>query len=315
MSSSILALEQFARLADRRLDDVMENYLKPYGEYINAIFGSMPLDKAFAELFDVGQVPDIPVFTGKLDYLAVAPGYFVQIEPKEYAAGIQLQRKFKDDKQYSVFDDLQGGLMRGLGRTKEKAAANVFNGAFGATWDYMKNEEGIALCGSHLTKSGASTSTGFSNAGTSAISKTSIMATAILFRKFRDDIGEYFDSEPDTLVVPEALYYTACEAVGYDPKTGASSDRDPDSAHYGKINPIHKGFKVLAWKRLDDSSAKNWFMLDSALNKKFMVWIDRIKPETSTIVDFETFAIKQKIYARFGTGWRNWRSCYGHKVS
>ena len=316
MSSSIIALEQFARLADRRLDDVMENYLKPYQEMIGTIFGMMPLDKAFAELYDVGQVPDIPVFTGKLDYLGVSPGYFTQIEPKEYAAGIQLQRKFKDDKQYSVFDDLQAGMMRSYGRVKEKAAANVFNRAFASTWDYMKNEEGVALCSTaHTTKSGASTSTGFSNAGTSALSKTSIMATAILFRKFRDDIGEYFDSEPDTIVVPESLYYTACEAVGYDPKTGASSDRDPDTAHYGKINAVYKGFKVIAWRRLDDTSTKNWFMLDSQLTKKFVKWIDRIKPESNTKIDFETFAVKQSIYGRFGTGWRNWRSCYGHSVT
>ena len=206
--------------------------------------------------------------------------------------------------------------MRSYGRVKEKAAANLFNRAFASTWDYMKNEEGVALCSTaHTTKSGASTSTGFSNAGTSALSKTSIMATAILFRKFRDDIGEYFDSEPDTILVPESLYYTACEAVGYDPKTGASSDRDPDSAHYGKINAVYKGFKVIAWRRLDDTSTKNWFMLDSQLTKKFVKWIDRVKPEADTIVDFETKAIKQSIYGRFGTGWRNWRGIYGHSVA
>jgi hypothetical protein len=251
MSDTIIALEQFARLADRRLDSVVENVLKPYDEFIGKLFGSMPLDKAFAELYDVGQVPDIPKFAGKLEYLNVAPGYFTQIEPAEYAAGIQMQRKFKDDKQYAVLDDLQTGLMHGLARTKEKAAVKAFAQGFNPTWDYMKSEEGIALFGSHLTKSGASTSTGFSNAGTSALTKTSIMATAILFRKFRDDIGELYDSEPDTIIVPESLYYTATEALGYSKRTGAASEKDPDSGNH-KINAIYKEFDIIPWRRLDD---------------------------------------------------------------
>jgi hypothetical protein len=66
---------------------------------------------------------------------------------------------------------------------------------------------------------------------------------------------------------------------------------------------------------LDENSAKNWFMIDSRLFKKFVIWIDRIKPETNTTIDFETFAIKQSIYGRFGYGWRNWRGVYGHNVT
>ena len=315
MSSTILELEQFSRLADRRLDDVQENILPAYEGMIDQLFGKMPLDKAFAELYDIGQVPDVGEFTGKLDYLSVAPGYFTQIEPKEYAAGIQMGRKLRDDKQYNVLDDLQEGLMRGYGRKKEKQAVGLFNNAFSAVWDYQKNEEGVALCSaSHTTKSGASTTNGFSNAGTSAISKTSIMATAILFRKFRDDIGELYDSEPDALVVPESQYYATCEAVGYNPTTKASSMLDPDSANH-KINSIYREFKVIPWRRLDESSTKNWFMIDSRLMKKFAIWIDRIKPETNTTVDFETYAIKQSVYGRFAWGWRNHRFLYGHSVS
>jgi hypothetical protein len=56
-------------------------------------------------------------------------------------------------------------------------------------------------------------------------------------------------------------------------------------------------------------------MVDSKLMKKFLLWIDRTKPETNTIVDFETFAIKQKVYARFGWGFRQWRFAYGQNVS
>jgi phage major head subunit gpT-like protein len=166
---------------------------------------------------------------------------------------------------------------------------------------------------SHTTKSGVSTSSGFGNYGTSALSKTSVAATRILFRKFRDDIGELYDSEPDTLLVPEALYDTACEIVGVG-KNGATSMLDSASAN-NTINTLYKGFKVIPWRLLDAYSTKSWYMIDSRMAKKFLLWIDRVKPETATETDFHTFSIMQSLRARFGWGWLNWRWLYAHYVA
>ena len=310
-----LGLEQFARLADKRLDDVMENYLRPYQELIGTLFGSMPLDKAFAELYDIGSMPDIPAFTGKLDYLDIAPGYYTRIEPKEYAAGIQMQKKMIEDKQYGVLDDLQGGLLRAYGRTKEKSAVKAFGYSTSTSWDFMTNEEGVSLCSaSHTTKSGVNTSQGFNNYGTSPMDKPAIVATRILFKKFRDDIGELYDSEPDALLVPEALYDTALEATGYDPRSGASSQLDSETAQH-RISTLYKGLKVIPWRRLDEYSTTAWYMIDTVMAKKMLKWIDRTKPETATNADFNTFAVAQSIRGRFGWGWRNWRWIYGHRPS
>jgi hypothetical protein len=289
--------------------------LKPYQEYIDQLFGYTQSDKSFIELYEIGDTPDIPVFTGRLDYINRFPGYYTRMEPKEYAAGIQVQRKLIDDKQYSVLNDLQDGLLKAYARTREKSAVRAFGYAFSTSWDFMTNEEGVSWCsGSHTTKSGVSTTLGFSNAGTSALSKTSISATRILFRKFRTDIGELYDSEPDTLLVPETQYEPACEAVGYDPRTGASSEKDPESANH-KINSLYKSFKVVPWRRLDEYSTKSWFMIDSAMLKRMLRWCDRIKAETSTKIDWDTFAIQHKLYGRFGWGWSNWRCLYGHNVA
>lgn len=260
-----LALEQFARLAVKNLDKVMENELPAYQEMIGTLFGTAPLDKAFYEAYGVGSVPDIPVFTGKLDFLDIAPDYYTRIEPKEYAGAIQIQKKFIEDKQYPVLDNRVQGMVRAYGRTKEKTAAKFAGYAFSASWDFMTNEEGVALCSaSHTTKSGVSTASGFSNYGTSALSKTSVAATRILFRKFRDDIGELYDSEPDTLLVPEALYDTACEIVGVG-KNGATSMLDSASAN-NTINTLYKGFKVIPWRRLDELEIAPVITLRMCLN-------------------------------------------------
>jgi hypothetical protein len=304
-----LDLNEFARLADTRLDSVLEDYLPEYQQMIDKLFGKWPLDKAFAELFDIGSLGDIPEFNGKLEMLGVSPGFYTRIEPKEYAGGIQLTQKLIEDKQYPVLDDLQEKLSRSFVRSREKAAVKAFTGGFSTQWDFMTNEEQVALfSASHTTKSGynATTLGGYSNYITAPISKLNIAAARVQFRRFRDDIGELYDSEPDAILVPESQYDVACECVGYMKESGAKSELDPDSAKH-KINVLYKGFEVIPWRRLDDYSTTHWFMLDLRMAKKFLLWIDRVEAQTGTNADFNTFAVQQRIRGRYGWGWRNWR--------
>ena len=310
-----IAIEQFARLADSRLDRVLENYLPAYQAVRKSIFGDMPLDKGFAELYTVGTMNNIPKSTGKIQYLDIAPGFYTKIEPAEFLAGIQMTRKMRDDKQYSVFDNLQSDMIEAYGRTQEEDAVKALALAFSATWDYMSSEEGLSICNTaHTTKSGVSTASGFSNLVTTALSPTSIAANRIIFRRFRTDIGKIYNSEPDTLVVPESLYDAACQAVGYQPSSGATSQLDSGSAN-NAINVLYKGFKVIPWRYLDDYSTKSWYMIDSKAAKKQLLWIDRVKPETDTRIDWDTKNIQQSIYGRFGWGAGDWRWILGAQVS
>jgi phage major head subunit gpT-like protein len=281
---------------------------------IDRFYKVLPSDSAFEEFYDIGDVPDIPAFNGKLEYLNIAPGFYSKVEPKEFAGGLQFERKLLDDKKYAVLDDGAKKLARSAGRVKEKYGVRLFAYAFSTAFDFMTTEEGVSLCGAHLTKSGVSTANGFSNTGTSAISKTSIAATRLLMRKFRSDIGERIVVEPDTLIVPDNLYDAACEATGYMPETGAESQKDPDSANF-KINSQFKRMKVIPYLRMDDYSTKNWFMADERMMKDHQVWIDRVGFEPHNTVDFETFVIKHSCYFRIGCGWLGWRHIYGQNVS
>lgn len=305
---------QFIRLLDDRLREVMVDVWKDIPSMKDQFFGTITSDKAWEEFYGVGAVPDIPTFTGQLEYLSVAPGYYTRIEPKEFAGGIQIERKLIDDDRYDVIKSRQNGLAEAYARVEEKYGASAFGYAFSTAFTFMSNEEGVSLCSSsHSNKSGASTSTGFDNSGTSALSKTSIGATRILMKQFRNDIGARISVEPDTILVPDNLYDTACEAVGYN-DAGASSALDPDSGN-NKINAQYKRWKVIAYPRLDDYDTNNWFMIDSKRMKEFMLWINRVSPESNTQVDFETLMFKQSIYGRYGYGWTDWRFLYGHTVS
>lgn len=139
------------------------------------------------------------------------------------------------------------------------------------------------------------------------MNKTSIAATRLLMRRFKSDIGERIDiGDSLAIVCPDNLADLAGEIVGtasgYDT---AAQDKNMD---YGR-------YEIIAHRRLDDNDTNNWFMVDKAKMKSFLMWFDRIKPEVSTTVDFETFVFMIGIYFRFSYGWTNWRWIFGHNVS
>jgi len=305
---SPLDSSQFVRLLDTRLRMVTEQTYNELPSMIPTIFGMLSSDSAWEEFFGVGEVPDIPEFTGKISYLPIYPGYHTKIEPKEYAGGVQAERKLIDDKKYSVLDNRAAKLMRAAGRTREKHGVRAFANAFSTAYDYMTSEEGVALCSSsHTTKSGTSTATGFDNSGISALSKTSVAATRILMKQFRNDISERIDVGDNLgLIVPSNLEEAAWEIV--------NTPKSLDTAE-GNANFHAKRYTVIPWMRLDDTDTNNWFMVDLDRMKEQLKWVDRIKPETKNTVDFETYILKTAIYMRHAYGWLDWRWCYGHVVS
>lgn len=309
MSHPILE-SAFPKLFDKRIREVQENVwedLTKTESFLDQLYRVIKSDSAVEEFAAVGAVPDIPEFNGVLQSLPVYPGYYNKIEPKEFGAKLMWERKFIDDKKFPVMMADAEGLFTSAFRVREKYAAKGFNNAFSAAFTFLTSEEGVSWCSSsHTTKSGASTSTGFSNAGTSALDKTSVAATYLLMRRFKNDIGERISINPDLLIVPDTLGDKADEIVGT--PAGLYSAE-------GTIN-VQKGrFKVIRYRLLDDTSTKNWFMADSRMLKRVNLFIDRIKPETDTDIDKNTLMTMVSIYFRLGCGPIGWQAILGHNVS
>lgn len=305
---SPLTNSAFVKLLKKDLEEVAENTFNDLPMQGKQLYRVMSTSEAESEFYGVGGLPDIPEFNGKLSYLGVAPGYWTKIEPKEFAAGVITQRKFIDDNQWPVLRNNATELVRSLARTQEKYRARPFNYAFSTAFDFMQTEENLSLCNdSHTTKSGTSTSSGFDNKGTSALDKTSVAATWLAMRQFRDMDSERIEmSDNYWIVVPDTLGDSAEEIAG--------TQKSLDTAE-GNINPQYGRYKVFRYMRLDDYDTNNWFMINKDMMMKFLIWIDRIPYETDNIVDFETKAMKHSIYSRWGYGWKDWRWIYGHQVS
>jgi hypothetical protein len=125
-------------------------------------------------------------------------------------------------------------------------------------------------------------------------------------RRFKNDIGELISNNPDTIICPDSLADKFGEIVG--------TEKGLDMAE-GNKNMLKGRFKIISWRLLDESSTKNWFMADSRMLKRFLMFLDRIKPEPHTFIDNETLASKVTIYMRFAAGPVAWRPIYGHTVS
>lgn len=306
--ASPLDSAQFVRLLDERLREVAENTYNELPSMIPQLYRVIDSDSAWEEFYSVGAVPDIPEFTGKLATLGIAPGYHYKIEPKQYGAEIQAERKLIDDKKYAVLDSRAAGLMTSAQRVREKLGARSFTRAFSTAFDFMTSEEGVSLCSnSHTTKSGASTASGFDNSGTSALSATSVAATRLLMRRFRNDIAERIDiSDNLAIICPDNLADTAYEIV----QTPKSLDTTE-----GNVNMQYGRYKVIPYLRLDDTDTNNWFLVDLTMMKKHLIWLNRIMPELKNTVDYSTYILRQAIYMRMAYGFIDWRWCFGHNVS
>lgn len=308
MAYNPLDSSQYVRLLDEQLREVAEAKYKDLPSMIPMLFRVINSDSAWEEFYQVGHTPDIPEFNGQLSYLGIAPGFHTRISHKEYAAGVQSERKLIDDKKYAVLDSRAEGLMTAAQRTREKQAARVFNYAFSNSFDYMTSEENVALCSnSHKTKSGTSTSSGFDNLATTALSKSQVSTVRLAMRLFRNDISERIDVGDDLcLIVPDALADTAYEIVGT-PK-GLETAEHTKNMSYGR-------YDVIPYMRLDDFDTNNWFMVWKSQMKQDLIWMNRIMPEVKTTVDYETYMLKTAIYFRNSWGWIDWRFIYGSQVS
>lgn len=298
---------QFIRLLKNDMKEVAENKYKDLQGMIPKLFNVGSSDSAWEDFFEVGRVPDATEHAGRINYTAISPGFHTKIEHKEYSNGLMFERKLMDDKKYNVLMNGAAGLMESMHRVQEKDAVKAFANVFSAAFDFMEREAGVAVCSSsHPTKSGVSTASGFDNAGTSALSKTSIDATRLLMRKFRDDIGERVEMGDDIAIVcPDALADTVRELVG--------TDKSYETAE-GTKNMDYGRYEVIPYMRLDDYSSTNWYMVWKSQMKKDLRWLNRINPESTNTFDFETFVMKSAVYGRWSWGCLDWRWIYGHQV-
>ncbi len=298
---------QFGDLLDVRFQKIFNDQYPQLNDMIPMLY-SMEADNGRIDMrfSEVGGYQDVPQFSGTVTYQSTAQGYDTTITPLEFASGVQVERRLFDTDQYSIMDERPSGLARAAQRTRQKHAARPFNNAFSTDTFFYNNSENVALCSnSHTTTiSGVSTSTGFDNLVTTALSATAVASARIQMRKFRDAAANRIDIEPDEILIPTDLYEIAFEIV--------SSMGKVDTAENNRN--VHEGkYKIIEWNYLTDTN--NWFMMDSSFRNDSLKWFDSVPVEFAFAEDLDTLIAKWRLYMVYGNGHRDWRWVLGASVS
>lgn len=303
---------RFQLLCDNTVRKVHEEVIKELQEeesYREQMYNVVNSDRAYEEFYGIGGIGNIPNFNGTLQYLAPSPGYLDRIEPAEFAAGMEIERKFWNHNLSGKLRDYASMLKKASFRTKEESACSGYANLNSVAFSFMPlHEEGVAIASTaHTTKdTGVSTASGFSNLGTSALDEVSVEATRLLMRGFRGLNGKRLGINPDTLIIPDDLSKTANELNST--TTGLYSAE-------GTVNVQKNRWKIITWSMLGDYSTTNWIMADSRYIKEFAKWIVNVEDEPANVIDFETKRIKHSLYSSWGYGFIGWQAFYFHQVS
>lgn len=257
----------------------------------------------------VGELGLVPEYNsssaeGKatIEYDSFSALYESTFTHKEFALGISIERKLWDDDQQGNIRRRAQNLGDTFGVTRAYHASSVFNNAFSSS--YLGGDS-KALCANDHPVNKDSSST-FDNLGTSALSYAAVIATLKAGHSMTNDRALPRPVMYDTMIIPIALQDTAYEIV--------QSILKPDTANNNANFVASKGLTVVIDPYLTDTN--NWFMVDSALAKKHLIWYNRVLPEITMdpTSDYNLVA-KYRGYMRYSYGWDDARWIYGHSVS
>jgi len=269
---------------------------------IPMLFNVLTSSKAQEHDLGVGGFGDWTEYEGVIEYDEHSQGYKTTYTHVEYTKGFAIERRLVEDDQYNIIQQRPRGLALSATRTREKHAASVFNNAFSSSYT---GGDSVSLCNASHPYSPVNAST-HGNAGSTALSTTSLESTRQLMRAFVDDRGEMVTVNPDTILVPPELEETAYIATRTPQEVGTANN----DLNFQRS----QGWKVIVWDYLTD--ANNWFMIDSMMAKMYLKWFDRVPLEFAAdpTSDYNLVA-RYRGYMRYSYGWSDWRWLYGHAVS
>lgn len=296
----------FGDLLDPRFQRIFHEQYDQLPDMLPTLFTFAP-DNGRADMrwSQVGALQNWPEFTGTVTYQSASQGFDTVATHREFASGIQIERKLFDDDQYQIMDQRPMALATAFVRRRQTDGSRIFNNAFSVDTFFYNNSEAVSLCNnSHSTNSGASTATGFDNLTTSGLTATALSASRIQHVNLRDDQANRIMIVPDELWIPPDLFEIAFEIV--------SSMGKVDTAENNRN--VHMGaYTIHEWNYMSDTN--NWFLADSNMRRQSIFWVDRVAKEFAFAEDLDTLVAKWRGYGRYSLAHVDWRWIVGAQVS
>ena len=298
----VAIVENFGDLLDARMRRIYDTEYKERikSSMIPYLFGMESSTRNYEIVSGVGGMQDLADFDGTISYDTPKQLYDKTFTFPEKALGMKVERMLYDDDLFGKMDRKPWQLAVSSARTREKHGAAIWNGAFTGT----TGPDSLSLCNASHPYSPDDATTQ-SNAGSSALAPASVEATRRLgYTSTFNDRGELLEVNYDTILCTVANEEKAWEII--------NSTGKVDTANNNKN--FHSGrYDLSVWHRLTDSN--NWWMIDSTLCKKFMLWWDRVKDGIKMDRDTDSLVAKWYVYERYKADWADWRGIYGHNVT
>ena len=297
----------FASLLEPGLKEIFDTAVNRPRPMLEMLFRVLDSRKSEERYQGMGAMGLVPPFSGAVKYEDFDAGYQTHIRNYEFALGMQVQRPLVDDDQYGIIRNRGERLSDSFDKTIEQDAVNIFINAFtdsgtkrmGAS---VAGVDAVGLCSTAHPYSPRQSGTTQSNEGTLALSLPNLDTTRQAMMNLTDDKGDLLGIVPDMLLVPPELERTATQIIA------ERAVFEPGSAQFD-VNMFAGKMKLLVWNRLTDANA--WFLIDSQLMKRFLLWQWRIRPEFAAETQFDSMLAKFRGYMRYGIGWIDWRFLYG----
>lgn len=297
--------EQFTNLLEPGLKSVFFIAVEALAadSRIPMLFDVITSTKSSEAFQGLGAMADWNAYEGAIEYDSFDALYKTTLTHAEYSKGFKVERRLIDDDQYNVINARPRALALSAVRTRETHAASVFNNAFSTSYTGGDSQPLCESSGHPGSPENASTQT---NEGSYALSYDNVVTTRRLMREFKDDRGGLVRVMPDTLLVPPELEETAWSIW----KTANKVDTGDYHANFASSFLRN----VVVWDYLTDSNA--WFLLDSAMAKLHLKWIDRV-PLEFAMDPTSDFSLEARFrgYMRYSYGWSDWRFVYGNNPS
>lgn len=144
-----------------------------------------------------------------------------------YGKSMDIPKNFFDDNMHNSYGAMTQDFAMKARISMDDNAMAVYRGAFTTT---LVNSGATLVSDSHTTLSGATVD----NKITAALSETSLNTAIVMLAEQKDEAGVVVGGNPATLLVPPALFKTACEIVESEQRSGtADNDLNVYSDKYG----------------------------------------------------------------------------------
>jgi phage major head subunit gpT-like protein len=144
-----------------------------------------------------------------------------------YGKSIDIPKNFFDDNMHNTYGEMVKDFGMKARISMDENAMAIYRGAFTTT---LVNSGATLVSDTHTLISGGTVD----NKILAALSETSLNTALVMLAEQKDEAGVVMGANPSTLLVPPALFKTACEIVDSEMRSGtADNDMNVYSDKYG----------------------------------------------------------------------------------